>query len=148
MKATYVTSGGLHLAMRPAWARPALIAIEAVVAVNALGGAVWGLAGAKNVPPEWLDGTPFHSYLVPSLILLVSICGGMTIAAAALVVRHSRAAELSIAAGLILIGWIAAQVAIIVPHGGFSWLQPAMATIGVVIATLGWSLRARRPERN
>lgn len=122
-----------------------LFVIELVVAVNAVGGAIWGLAGAEDVPREWLAGTPFDSYVVPSLILLVAIGGGMGAAALALLVDHRRAAELSAAAGLILIGWITVQVLVIVPNGGFSWLQPAMLAAGSLVAALGWQLRDVRP---
>lgn len=76
-----------------------LVLIESVIAVNAVAGAVWGLAGAKNVPREWLEGTPFDSYVIPSLILLVGVGGGMTVAVVALLVRRRQAPELTIAAG-------------------------------------------------
>ena len=118
-----------------------LVLIESVIAVNAVAGAVWGLAGAKNVPREWLEGTPFDSYVIPSLILLVGVGGGMTVAVVALLVRRRHAPELTIAAGLVLVGWIAAQVMIIVPHGGFSWLQPTMFAAGLLVAVLGRRLR-------
>jgi hypothetical protein len=129
-----------------------LLVVELVVAVNAVGGAIWGLAGAENVPRGWLEGTPFDSYVVPSLILLVAIGGGMGAAALALFVRHRLAAELAVAAGLILIGWITVQVLMIVPNGGFSWLQPAMLAAGALLAAVGWQLRdvlsASPRERN
>jgi hypothetical protein len=133
---------------RPRWqTRWLLVVVEFVVAVNAVGGAVWGLAGAKNVPREWLDGTPFHSYVIPSVILFVAVGGGMTTAALALVVRHRLAPEISIAAALVLVVWITAQVLIIVPDGGFSWLQPTMFAAGLFMAVLGWRLRRQRQER-
>ena len=118
-----------------------VVVIEVVVAVNAVGGAVYGLAGANNVPREWLDGTPFDSYVIPSLILLVGVGGGMSVAALALLTRLRYAAELSVAAGVILVGWIGTQVLIIVPDGGFSWLQPTMFAAGLLVAALGWRLR-------
>ena len=120
-----------------------LFTIEATVAVNAVGGAIWGLDGARNVPREWLDGTPFDSYVVPSLILLIAIGGGMGTAAATLLARRRRAAEFSIAAGLILIGWITVQLLMIAP-GGVSWLQPTMLATGLLVAALGWRLRRVR----
>ena len=135
-----------HPAVRTSLAtrRWLLFAIEVVVAVNAVGGAIWGLAGAKDVPREWLEGTPFDSYLVPSLILLIAIGGGMGAAATALLINHRFAPELSIAAGLILIGWIVVQVLMIAPNGGVSWLQPTMVAAGLLVAALGWRLRRVR----
>ena len=53
----------------------------AFMAVNAVGGGCYGLAGAKGVPVEWLVGSPFADYSVPSLILLI-VVGGSSLAAA------------------------------------------------------------------
>ena len=129
-----------HQSLSVRSARRLLIVIELVIAVNALGGSTYGVAGAKGVPREWLEGSPFDSYVVPSLILLVVVAGGMTAAASALIVRHKRAAEISIGAGLVLIGWIVVQV-LIIP---FSWLQPAFFAGGLLVVALGWRLRNRR----
>ena len=126
------------------WRRWLLVTVEAVVALNAVGGAVWGLAAAEDVPREWLEGTPFDSYLVPSLILLVAVGGGMGAAAAAHLVNHRLAPEISLVAGATLMGWIAVQVLLIAPNGGVSWLQPAMFAAGGLVATLGWQLRDAR----
>ena len=132
--------------------RRLLLAIELVVAANAVGGAVYGLAGAENVPREWLEGTPFESYFVPSLVLLIGVGGGMSVAAAALVGGWRLAPQLTVVAGLVLVGWIAVQVVVIVPDGGFSVLQPVMFASGLLVTALGWHLRtaevaARRTTR-
>ena len=124
-----------------------LVTIEAVVALNAVGGAYWGLAGAEDVPRKWLAGTPFDSYVVPSLILLVAVGGGMGAAATAQLVHHNLAPEASLGAGLTLMGWILVQVLLIAPNGGVSWLQPAMFAAGGLVAALGWQLRNARMPR-
>jgi hypothetical protein len=126
--------------------RLALLFLEGVIALNAVGGAVYGLAGAEEVPREWLEGTPFRSYAIPSLILLVAVGGGMALAWALLLVGSSWAPEAAIAAGLVLVGWIVVQVALIVPDGGFSWLQPTMLAAGLFVSWLG--LRFRRSSAN
>jgi hypothetical protein len=147
--ASYMTTTAReHLLSQAKRSRWLLVFIEFGIAVNAVGGAVWGLAGAKNVPREWLEGTPFDSYVIPSLILLVGVGGGMTVAAVALLTRRRYAAEVTIAAGLVLVGWIATQVTIIVPNGGFSWLQPTMFAAGLLVAAFGWRLRRNviRPQ--
>jgi hypothetical protein len=120
-----------------------LAALELVVLLNAIGGAWYGLAGAKNVPREWLEGSPFGSYRIPSLILLFAVGGGMAVALLALLLGHPWAPELSLAAGLVLVGWITAQVLIIVPKGGFSWLQPTMFAVGLAITALALRLAVR-----
>ena len=131
----------ISLAPRVLVERLVLVTLELIVAGNAVGGAIYGLAGAKSVPREWLRGTPFHSYLVPSLILLVAVGGSTVLAATALLVRHRLAPEASFAAGLVLICWIATQMLIIVPGGDFSWLQPAMFAVGLTLAVLAVRLR-------
>ena len=117
----------------------AIAVLSSVTAVNAAGGAWYGLNGAPNVPAEWLRGSMFRTYRVPSLILGVAV-GGSTTAAAVTAWRGSdAAAPAAIGAGSILAAWIAAQVAII---GLRSPLQPAMAGVGLSLIALGRRLRA------
>jgi hypothetical protein len=67
----------------------------------------------------------------------------MAAAAAALLVRHRRAGEVSIAAGALLLGWITGQV-LMIP---FSWLQPLYFGFGLIVIALGWRVRrAARPR--
>lgn len=103
------------------------------ISLNAFAGAWYGLSGAPGVPPEWLAGSPFTSYLVPSLFLGVVVGGGCLVASIG-VLRGSRfTPPLAMSAGVLLLGWIAAQVAMI---GWVSWLQPAVALYGAVIVLL------------
>lgn len=119
--------------------RWALLAIEVVVCANAIGGGWYGLAGARAVPQEWLEGTPFRDYRVPSLVLLVGVGGSMAAAAVlALAAWPDAGAWAGLAAGGVLLAWIVVQVALI---GYRSFLQPlmlaaALATIGLAAASL------------
>lgn len=118
----------------------ALSGLHAVVALNAVGGGVYGLFGAPGVPVAWLRHTPFASYLVPSIILLV-VVGGSHVAAGLLVAtRTSRSRRASLAAGVVLLGWIGTQVAMI---GFVSWLQPAVAAAALCNLMLAWGLPDR-----
>jgi hypothetical protein len=120
--------------------RVALAVLLAVVAVNAFGGGVYGLLGAEGVPASWLDGSPFRTYVVPSLVLLV-VVGGSAALAAVLVLRRERTGNTAaVAAGGILLVWIVVQVAII---GWVSWLQPTMVLAGVAILVLASTVRGR-----
>jgi hypothetical protein len=106
-------------------------------AVNAIAGGYYGLAGAEGVPVEWLRGSPFKDYSIPSLILLVVVGGAFSIAAAA-VFRQSRRARLhAFAAGIVVRGWISVQLTII---GYVSWMQPATVVAGVFVVMLAWLL--------
>lgn len=112
-------------------------ALGAATAVNAVGGAIYGLSGAPNVPREWLEGSPFRDYRVPSLILGVAVGGSSTAAAAAAWRGSECAGDAAIIAGVVLLGWISVQVAIIGPH---SFLQPLMAGVGAAMIGLGSNL--------
>lgn len=60
-------------------------------AINAFGGGYYGLSGAEGVPVEWLEGSPFRSYFVPSVVLFV-VVGGSFLFAAIAVFSNSRLA--------------------------------------------------------
>jgi hypothetical protein len=122
-------------------ARLLLILLDAVIALNAIGGAIYGLSGAKDVPREWLEGSPFDSFLIPSLYLGIIVGGAHMLAAALLVRRDRRGRNMALAAAAILASWIAVQVAII---GYVSFLQPAMFVAAVAAAGLAMMLRDGR----
>ncbi len=101
------------------------------------------MAGAAGVPMAWLDGSPFTSYFVPSLVLFVLV-GGATLAASVLVFTRSRYGRAgAIGAGLVMLGWIVVQLAII---GFVSWLQPAVAVVSLVVLALTPSALPAPPE--
>jgi hypothetical protein len=107
------------------------------VALNAFGGGYYGLAGAKGVPKEWLASSPFSDYFIPSLILLFIVGGASLGAAMAVLAGLQGARRLAAGAGIVLIAWIAAEVAII---GAESWLQAATALVGVCVVLLALGL--------
>jgi hypothetical protein len=118
--------------------RRTLIALELFLALNAVGGAVYAFGGAQGVEREWLDGTPFHDYVVPGVILLVVVGGSLLAAAVALVRDGPRAWDLSVGASAVLIGWLVAETSII---GLVSWMQPATFAAALLIAALALRLR-------
>jgi hypothetical protein len=103
-------------------------------ALNAFGGGCYGLAGAKGVPTEWLNGSPFPDYFVPSLILLVVVGGSFMVAAIAVFTGLRIAPLAALTAGIVVLGWLTVQLAII---GYVSWMQPTTAIAGVLILVLG-----------
>lgn len=113
--------------------RYALGSLLAFVAFNAFAGGYYGMAGAKGIPTEWLAGTPFRDYFIPSLILFVGVGGSSLIAAIAVFVRLRMARLTAFSAVAILFVWLATQIAII---GYVSWMQPAIALVGIVIFIL------------
>ena len=109
-------------------------------ALNALGGGYYGLTGAVGVPTEWLEGSPFADYFVPSLILLVVVGGSFVVAAIAVFagLRGDRFAVF--VAAFVVLGWLTVQIGII---GYVSWMQPATAIAALVVLVLGSQLPRR-----
>jgi hypothetical protein len=117
--------------------RYALGTLLLFVALNALGGGYYGIMGARDVPLEWLDGTPFHNYFIPSLILFLCV-GGSALFAAIAVYRYAGIArKAAFVCGAIVIVWLSVQVGII---GYVSWMQPVTAGAALLILFLAWLL--------
>jgi hypothetical protein len=117
-------------------------ALLAFAALNAFAGGYYGLAGAKGVPREWLRGSPFTDYFVPSLILVLFVGGSFLLATVAVFARWRQDRLLAIAAAVIVFGWLAAEGAII---GYVSWMQPVTAIGGALVLGLAWQLRPPSP---
>jgi hypothetical protein len=117
------------------WSRYLLGALLTFGAINAVAGGYFGLSGAPGVPVEWLAGSPFKDYFIPSLILIVVVGGAFSFAAVAVFARSRLARVSAFAAGIVVLVWIAVQLAII---GYVSWMQPATLIAGIVVLRLAW----------
>lgn len=106
-------------------------------ALNAFGGGYYGLSGAKGVPTEWLEGSPFSDYTFPSVILLAVVGGTFLVAAVTVFVRSRIARASALTAGTVVLVWIVVQVTII---GYVSWMQPTTAIGGLLVLLLAWLL--------
>jgi len=116
-----------------------LAALAAFMGLNALGGSAYALSGAKAIPREWLDGTPFDDYTVPGVVLGTAVAGSQLGASVALWRGAPAGRPLAIAAAAILLGWITTQLAMI---GLRSFLQPFILVWALV--TLPLALRLPR----
>ena len=142
---------------RPA-AATALVVVLIVQAVSGLAGGAALIAsprgGVIHMPLSQLEGSPFHDFLIPGVILFV-VLGLCPLLTAVALLREPAIAPLEAlnpfrrqywawtAAGVIGVGlliWIAVEVAFI----PFSALQPFYAGVGVVII----ALTLRRPVRD
>jgi hypothetical protein len=104
-----------------------------VLALNAFGGGWYGMAGAEGIPLEWLQGSPFQNYFLPSLILFV-VVGGSFLFAAIAVFRRTRFARIAATCSVaIVFVWLTVQLVII---GYVSWMQPATAAAGLLALAL------------
>jgi hypothetical protein len=113
--------------------RTLLGALLAFGALNAFAGGYYGLSGAEDVPREWLAGSPFSDYVVPSLVLFVVVGGALALAAVMVFRGHPLARAIACAAAAVLLVWIVVQVAII---GYVSWMQPATFAAGFLMLLL------------
>lgn len=93
------------------------------------------MSGAPDVPVEWLQGTPFRSYFLPSVVLFTVVGGSLLLAAVAMMANWTRARAVTFGALAILFTWLAVQVALI---GYVSWMQPTTAAAGAFILVLAW----------
>lgn len=122
-----------------------LVVLELLAGVSAVvGGIALAVAPSGRVlsmPVTLLEGSPFGSYLVPGLLLAIAVGGSLLAAAVAHLRRARFAPGLSFAAGAILVGWIAVQVAML---GYRSALQPLMFVVGALVLFLAL---ARPPRR-
>jgi len=131
-------------------ARATLLVLLWFGAVSALAGAALGVAfNGAGVPLEYLEGTPFTSFVIPALILGV-VVGGTQGLAAVLVQRwHARRWLAASIAGFGMIIWIVVELAIT----GYFWLQALYFALGVgevllVLVLLGvLSPAARVPSK-
>lgn len=136
-------------------ARGFLLAVEAFVAVTALAGGVALVVGSLSpdlatvfMPPtEYLEGSPFSTYLVPGLVL-AAVLGGVHAIAFVLLVRRRPAALLfATAAGYAALIWIFVQMTVI----PFSVLQAVYfaagaVELGLVLLLLGLLAGGSSPE--
>ncbi len=124
----------------------ALGALLVILALNAFAGGFYGMAGAEGVPVEWLDGSPFPDYFIPSVFLFVVIGGLSTFAAIAVFRRRTNAYRLAIVCGIVVLSWIGIQLLII---GSVSWMQPATAIAATLIILLASiAMRNMNTDRN
>ena len=113
--------------------RNGLAGLLAFGALNAFAGGYYGLEGAPGVPIEWLHGSPFRDYFIPSLVLFFVVGGSMLAAAILVFMRSPLGRVAALAAGVVLLIWISVQVAVI---GYVSWMQPATAAGAVLVLWL------------
>lgn len=116
--------------------------LQVFIGLGAVGG---GLAlvlepGGANlgIPIEALENSPFSTYLVPGIVLIMVNGVGSLMGAAASFTRHRCAGETAMALGIFLVAWIVLQV---YWFAAFHWLHALYLGLGVLEFVLGWSLR-------
>ncbi len=99
---------------------------------------VLGLLGGSLTFGETINARlPFGSRGIAGVALLIIVAGPMTVATVALLRRTRGSADLMFGAGLLLVAWIAVQLAFI---EAYSWFQPTYLALACVVLALGWLL--------
>jgi hypothetical protein len=124
--------------------------LTAFIALTAIGGGSAMLAGVDRFPLEWLAGTPFNNYTIPALLLAVVVGGSALSAAVTIVTKRKIAVFASMAAGLIMVGYIVVEVMLLsqVPPGP-TWVEGVYFGLGLLIFGLAvylWRAEYRRRD--
>jgi hypothetical protein len=122
--------------MRPGYAWLALV-LELATAIGAIPVGIMLITDPSGAgvgfPPGWIEATPFGSYLVPGLYLLLMNGVGMLVVAGLTLARHWTAPWLTGVLGTGLAIWIGVQL-LVMPE--VSFLQAVYGVIGVALAAL------------
>jgi hypothetical protein len=90
--------------------------------------------GRGQFPLEWLQHTPFSDYTIPALILAIGVGGSSLIAAFMIFTGREEGVLASVAAGLIMAGYIVVEVVML--RQGASWTEGLYFGLGLLISGL------------
>src|SRR5690349_19137124 len=80
---------------------------------GAIAGGIAVMRAAMPFPDVWLQGTPFHSFFLPGLILFLAVGGSHLVAGYAIFRRHPLAKRAAMFAGIVLSGWMIGELVLI-----------------------------------
>lgn len=114
-----------------------LVGLELFLALGAVAGGgamlVDPTGEGQGLPADLLDGTPFRSYLVPGIVLLLAN-GLVPAAVAVLAIRRDPAAAWGHrAVAAVLASWMVGETVLI---GWASWMQPFFFAYAAAVAAL------------
>jgi hypothetical protein len=126
---------------RYAWLAVALELVTGVAAIPVGLSFIADPTGAgMQLPPGWIEATPFGSYLVPGIYLLLMNGFGMLLLATLTARRHWAAPWLTGVLGVGLIVWILVQLVVMPETMVLQWLFLA-AGLGLGFIALFWLRR-------
>jgi|SRR5690242_13083160 len=106
------------------------------IGLGAVAGSIGEMEEIMPFPEVWLQGTPFHSYFYPGLILCLVVGGSQFAAAFILLWRSSFARMASLIVGLVLTGWMVGELRLI---GFQAPIQVCFVAIGLVEVGLSFA---------
>ena len=131
---------------RPSWVWLAII-LEILTGLLAVPVGLAFLAdptgSSVGLPAGWIESTPFGSYTVPGLYLLLMNGFGMLVVAGLSVLRHWTAPWLTGVLGVGLIAWIAVEVVVMPETMVLTWVFLAVGFVMGFVA-LFWLRESRQ----
>ena len=113
---------------------------QAFIGITAIAGGfrlVSNPNGTSDIPIEWLNNSPFTSYLIPGLVLLVVIGFGNVLASIVSFLKMRCAGGIAIILGTFLILFMTIEVWFV---GLRNFLQPLYFILGAIVLVLGLKL--------
>ena len=121
-----------------------LASLSGFVSVAAVFGGVGLIRNGMGMPPEWLDGLPVDTWVLPGVALLVTVALPQAAICIAAAVRHRWAIVLGVLGGTALVLWIVVQVLVL---ERYFFLQPVIAGFGVAEVLIAWWWSAASARR-
>jgi hypothetical protein len=114
-----------------------LLIVTSFVALTSIGGGIAILTGIDKFPIEWLDGTPFKSFVIPAILLLILVGGSASLAAINVLFKRKYAHRCSFISGIFLIGYILVEILILkqVPPGPTP-IEIFYLMLGIIISAI------------
>jgi hypothetical protein len=113
---------GLSISLAwPPLSRPGTLlvaALELLIAVPAVPSGIALMRDGMGMDRAWIDHTLLPDYTIPGVLLLAVVGGGAAAAAAVTLVRPQLGRPAALAAGVVLLLWLAIETLMIGWHGG------------------------------
>lgn len=93
-----------------------------------------------SLPVSVLDHSPFSSFFIPGLFLVILVSGACFYALIVFVNRYPQSYRVSLYAGLVVVGWIIGQMLL---TQYFHWLQALYLGLGLLIVLLSYRLMGK-----
>jgi hypothetical protein len=120
-----------------------LIILTSFLALTAIGGGIGLLTGLNAPPLVFLDGSPFSSYIIPGLALLILVGGTAAFASISLFRNHRYAWTVVVASATVVVVFEIVEVTYIgSPEGIARNLQIFYFLYGIILGILGFVFRA------
>ena len=113
-----------------------LLVLFFFIGLGAIVGSIGVMRKVMPFPEVWLQGTPFHSYFYPGLILCLFVGGSQLGAAFILLSGNSLAKVAGLLTGAILTAWMVGELTMI---GFQAPIQVFFITVGVLELGLSFS---------